>query len=251
MSQPEFQQYQQAFCAYARNPKSEPRPPGVDVKRIAIYAELLFNNMESTLSSCFPVCRKVLGVRRWQRLVRAFFTAHRCTTPLFRQIPEEFLRWLDEADLSGLPPFLPQLAHYEWVELAVAVSDAPMPAGWEADRDLLDNIPVLTPALMLLAYDWPVQKISPRFKPNQPLPEPLWLLVFRDVADEVRFNEINPVSAQLIRLLQPGMHTGRAALAEIAHGLGHDDPAAIIAFGGGLLQELRERGAILGAMPCK
>jgi hypothetical protein len=251
MSQPEFQQYQQTFCAYARNPKSEPRPPGVDAKRIAIYAELLFNNMESTLSSCFPVCRKVLGVRRWQWLVRAFFAAHRCTTPLFRQIPEEFLRWLDEADLSDLPPFLPQLAHYEWVELAVAVSDAPMPSGWEADRDLLDNIPVLTPALMLLAYDWPVQKISPRFKPSQPLPEPLWLLVFRDVADEVRFNEINPVSAQLIRLLQTGELTGRAALTEIARSLGHDDVAPIIAFGHGLLQELREHGAILGAMPCK
>jgi hypothetical protein len=251
MSQPEFQQYQQSFCAYARNPRSAPRPPNADAKRIAIYAELLFNNMESTLSSCFPVCRKVLGVRRWHRLVRAFFAAHRCTTPLFRQIPEEFLRWLKEAVPPELPPFLPQLAHYEWVELAVAVSDMPMPSGWEVDRDLLGNIPVLTPALMLLSYDWPVQKISPRFKPSQPLPEPVWLLVFRDAADEVRFNEINPVSAQLIRILQAGVHTGRTALTEIARELGHDDPAAIIAFGHGLLQELRKRGAILGAMPCK
>jgi hypothetical protein len=251
MSQPEFQQYQQAFCAYTRNPRSVPRPSGVDPKRIALYAELLFNNMEGTLSSCFPVCRKVLGVRRWQRLVREFFAVHRCTTPLFRQIPEEFLRWLDGGSLPELPPFLPQLAHYEWVELAVGVSDALQPSGWKADIDLLDNIPVLTTALMLLSYDWPVQKISPRFKPGQPLPEPLWLLVFRDAADEVRFNEVNPVSAQLIQLLQAGERTGRAALTEIARRLGHDDPAAILAFGGGLLQELHGRGAILGAIPCK
>ena len=251
MSQPEFQQYQQAFCAYTRDPRVAARPPGVNAKRIAIYAELLFNNMESTLSSCFPVCRKVLGVRRWQRLVRQFFAAHRCTTPLFRQIPEEFLRWLGESSPQELSPFLPQLAHYEWVELAVSVSDAPMPTGWQTDIDLLDNIPVLTPALMLLSYDWPVQKISPRFKPSQPLPEALWLLVFRDAADEVRFNEINPVSAQLIRLLQAGVHSGRSALTEIARALGHHDPAAIVAFGGGLLQELRDRGAIVGAIPCK
>jgi hypothetical protein len=251
MNQRKFQQYQQAFCAYARNPRTEPRPPGVSARRIAIYAELLFNNMESTLSRCFPVCRKVLGVRRWQRLVREFFATHRCATPLFRQIPEEFLHWLDEAAPLDLPPFLPQLAHYEWVELAVAVSDAPQPSGWEAELDLLDNIPVLTPALMLLSYDWPVQKISPRFKPNEPLPEPLWLLVFRDTADEVRFNEINPVSAELIRLLQTGTLTGRAALTEIARTLGHEDAAPITTFGHRLLQELHERGAILGAMPCK
>ena len=251
MSQGELQQYQQAFCAYARSPKSAPRPPGINAKRIAIYAELLFNNMESTLSSGFPVCRKVLGVRRWQRLVREFFAMHRCTTPLFRQIPEEFLRWLNEAEVQNIPPFLPQLAHYEWVELAVAVSDAPLPSGWEADIDLLDNIPVLTSALMLLSYNWPVQKISPRFKPSQPLPEPLWLLVFRDAVDEVKFNEINPVSAELIRLLQGGEHTGRAALSQIARSLGQHDTAQVIAFGDGILQELRDRGAILGAIPCK
>lgn len=251
MSQGELQQYQKAFCAYARSPKSAPRPPGVNANRIAIYAELLFNNMENTLSSGFPVCRKVLGVRRWQRLVREFFAMHRCTTPLFRQIPEEFLRWLNEAEVQNIPPFLPQLAHYEWVELAVAVSDAPLPSGWEADIDLLDNIPVLTPALMLLSYDWPVQKISPRFKPSQPLSEPLWLLVFRDIADEVKFNEINPVSAQLIQLLQGGAHTGRAALSQIARSLGQHDTAQVIAFGDGILQELRDRGAILGAIPCK
>lgn len=251
MSPRGFQQYQQAFCAYARSPRSAARPSGVDAGRIAIYAELLFNNMENTLSSCFPVCRKVLGMRRWQRLVREFFAKHRCTTPLFRQIPEEFLRWLDEAAPQDMPPFLPQLAHYEWVELAVAVSDAPSPAGWEAGGDLLDNIPVLAPALMLLSYDWPVQKISPRFKPEQPLPEPLWLLVFRDHADDVNFNELNPVSAQLIQLLQTGEHTGRAALTQIARALGHPDTAQVIAFGSGILQELRERGAILGAIPCK
>ena len=137
------------------------------------------------------------------------------------------------------------------MELAVSVSDAPQPPDWEADLDLLDNTPVLTPALMLLSYDWPVQKISPRFKPLAPLAEPLWLLVFRDAADEVRFNELNPVSAQLVQSLQAGVHTGRAALTEIARSLGHDDADPVIAFGHGLLQELRARGAILGAIPCK
>lgn len=251
MSAPEFQRYQQAFCAYARDPRSEPRPAGVNAKRIGIYAGLLFNNIDSTLSGCFPVCKKVLGIRRWNRLVRTFFAQHRCSTPLFRQIPEEFLQWLAGPGAGEVPAFMPQLAHYEWVELALAVSDAILPEEWEAGADLLDGVPVLNPVLMLLCYDWPVQRISPRFKPRQPLDEPIWLLVFRDAGDEVRFNELNLVSAHLIRLLQAGTQTGRSALLAIAQSLGHPDPGQVVAFGRDILEGLRARGAIMGATHCK
>jgi hypothetical protein len=251
MSQSDFQRYQNEFCAHARNPRLHPRPAGVSAKRIGIYAELLFNNMEGTLSGCFPVCKKVLGVRKWNKLVRVFFAEHRCTTPLFRQIPEEFLQWLQQADPVGLPPFIPQLAHYEWAELAVAVADATMPAAWNADGDLVEGKPVLTPALMLLRYDWPVQRISPRFKPIQPLTEPVSLLVFRDAMDEVRFIELNPVSAHLVELLQEGSRTGREALISIAQALRHPDAEQVVTFGAQILADLKARGAILGASPCK
>lgn len=251
MSQPDFQRYQKEFCAHARSPRLNPRPAGVSAKRIGVYAQLLFNNMESTLSGCFPVCKKVLGVRKWERLVRDFFAGHRCATPLFRQIPEEFLQWLHQTQTDDIPPFMPQLAHYEWVELAVAVADVPMPAGWNADGDLLEGKPVFTSALMLLRYDWPVQRISPRFKPVEPLTEPVCLLVFRDAADEVCFLELNPVSAHLVELLQGGNHSGREALMNIAQALRHPDAEQVVAFGASVLADLKARGAILGAIPCK
>lgn len=251
MSAPSFQRYQAEFCGHVRSPRTMARPKGVSAKRLSVYAGLLFNNMESTLAGCFPVCKKVLGMRRWNGLVREFFAGHRCSTPLFRQIPEEFLQWLSQAESSSLPPFLPQLAHYEWVELAVAVSDAVSPTDWVANGDLLDGRPVMSPALMLLRYDWPVQRISPRFRPDQPLADPVWLLVFRDADDEVKFIELNQVSAQLVGLLQTDSCTGRAALMEIARTLQHPDPQQVVAFGADILSSLRQSGAILGASPCK
>lgn len=251
MNVPAFQRYQAEFSAHVRDPRTHPRPPGIPAKRIGVYAQLLFNNMESTLANCFPVCKKVLGTRRWSTLVRDFFAGHRCGTPLFRQIPEEFLHWLQRVERTDIPPFLPQLAHYEWAELAVAVSDASPPTGWQAAGDLLDGMPVLAPALMLLRYDWPVQRISPRLKPSQPLADPVWLLVFRDLNDEVRFIELNPVSAHLVELLQAGNRTGRAALLEIAQALGYPAPQQIVAFGAEVLADLRQSGAIIGALGCK
>ena len=244
MSRPDFQRYQAEFSAHARDPRTQPRPAGVAARRIAVYAELLFNNMQSTLANCFPVSKKVLGVRRWNALVRAFLAGHQCATPLFRQIPEEFLQWLPQA--AELPPYLPSLAHYEWAELAMAVSDAEATLGWNPAGDLLEGVPVLAPALMLLRYDWPVQRISPRHKPSAPLAEPVWLLVFRDAVDEVRFIELNPVSARLVELLQDGGRSGRAALDAIAQELHHPDPHQVQTFGAQLLQELHQHGAILG-----
>jgi hypothetical protein len=248
---PGFQEFQRTFTLHIRNPAKNRRPKGVPRERMAVYAEIVFHNMESTLAACFPVCKRVLGRRHWTSLVRRFLTEHRCATPLFREIPEEFLRWLEAHGADDVPPYIPQLAHYEWVELALTVSNACTPEDYAVDGDLMSGLPLLAPALMLLRYDWPVQRISPRIKPTAPLDEPLWLLVFRDVDDEVQFIELNAVSARLIAGLQAGTYTGRAALERVAEELQHPNPPQVIAFGDALLHELKRLGAILGTASCK
>lgn len=251
MKKLDLHQYQGDFCAYVRNPRLYPRPHGTKARRIAVYAELVFNNIEKTLASCFPVSRKVLGARRWKRLVQRFLAEHQSKSPLFRQIPEEFLRWVETVQDDTLPPFLHPLAHYEWVELAISVSDAEPEVDIDPQGDLLAQIPVLVPALMLLAYQWPVQLISAKFQPEQPLSEPQWLLVFRNAQDEVRFMELNPVSARLVTLLQDLTLTGREALIQVADALHHPDQALVVSFGAEVLSELRAQGAIMGTARCK
>jgi len=248
MSVPAFQQYQAEFTGHIRDPKTVARPKGAAERGMKVYAEIVFNNMDETLATCFPVVRKVLGVRRWARLVRAFMAEHRCTTPWFRQIPEELLGWLETSPkaVEDLPTFLLSLAHYEWIELAIAVSDATLEAASDPDGDLLAGQPVLAPALALLQYAYPVHHISPRFKPTQPLGQPVHLLVFRDPADEVRFIELNPVSACLLGLLQLGNLTGNQALEQIASEMRHPDPQTVIQHGADRLKDLRQQGAIWG-----
>lgn len=248
MSVPNFQQYQAQFTGHIRDPKAVTRPKGVPARRMKVYTEIVFNNMNDTLSACFPVARKVLGVRRWTRMMRAFFAEHRCATPWFRQIPEEFLRWLETSPeaIAALPPFLHSLAHYEWIELAIAVSDATQDASLIQDGDPLTSRLALAPALALLQYAYPVHRISPRFKPAQPLSQPVHLLVFRNSSDEVQFIELNPVSARLLGLLQSGNLTGQQALEQIAAEIQHPDPQAVIQYGAELLEDLRRQGAIWG-----
>ncbi|MEW6165480.1 MAG: putative DNA-binding domain-containing protein [Pseudomonadota bacterium] len=238
-----FQEFQLDFGRHLRDPRAAARPAGVPRRRMAIYHELLFNNLTGFLDACYPVTRSVLGEARWRRLDRAFFREARCRTPYFREIPREFLEWLAASEIK-LPPWLRELAHYEWVELALDVMEAHAP-DHDPAGDLLAGVPVPAPALLNLAYAWPVHRIGPTWRPRKP--RLTHLLVYRDADDAVRFIELNPVAARLVALLQEGARTGRDACLDVAREIGHADAEAILWHGAVLLEELRTAGAMLGS----
>lgn len=245
--QSDFQEFQRAFGRHLRDPHHAPRPPGVPARRMAAYNELLFNNLCSFLDACFPVSRGILGEARWRRLNRSFYRDWPLHTPWFREIPREFVRYAaGYRTRLYLSRYLPDLLHYEWVELAVDTMEVTLPAH-DPGGDLMQGVPLLNPALMNLAYDWPVHRIGPDSRPRRS--QATWLIVYRDADDVVEFVESNATTARLIELLAPGALSGRAALATIAAELGHPDPEAVIRFGSELLAQLRGQGIILGTKP--
>ena len=246
VSLPEFQRFQYAFTAHIRDPKVHPRPPGIEARRMNIYNALLYNNTEGFLLACFPVLRSILGKQKWARLVRAFFSTHRSHTPYFRQIPDEFIQYLQTEwqRPEAYPDYVLELAHYEWIELVLSISNrVPDWEGIEVEGNFLDQRPVLNPVLTNLFYHWPVQRIRPR---ATIAPVDTYLLVFRDAEDVIQFSEINAFTARLLNLLESGTLTGRAALQAIATESRHPAPETVIEGGLATMQNLFGRGAILG-----
>ena len=247
-----FQDYQKAFSAHIRDPREAPRPGAVPARRMRVYNELLFNNIEGFLLACFPVCRQVLGQRRWTRLVRAFFRDHACATPYFRRIPEEFLTYLETAwrRPGDYPEFLAELAHYEWVELDLETSDrdASVPTH-DPDGDLLAGRPLLNPVMHVLAYRWPVHRLGPRRRPRTAPAEPTFLLAYRDAGLQIRFMTISAATYRLLEgLRQDAGLTGQAVVERLAEEMRHPDLDALRRHGAELLADLRRRGALLGAL---
>lgn len=241
----DFQHFQHTFARHIRDPRQAPRPEGVPARRMAAYQELLFNNICGFLDTCFPVCRALLGVARWRRISRAFYRDWPLHTPWFREIPREFVRYLSESGVPHpLPRWFAELAHYEWSELAVDTMDAPVPAH-DPGGDLLSLPVMLNPALMNLAYTWPVHRIGPGYRPRKP--QPSYLVVFRDADETVQFTEINMVTARLLALLAAAPTTGESALRQLALELRHPKPEQLIIHGAALLDDLRNQGIILGA----
>lgn len=249
-----LQRAQLEFAAHIRDPEHAPAPAGVEDRRMAIYRELFFNNVRDLLGRSFPVLRKLLGPAGWDAMVRDWLVRHRAQTPLFLELPREFLAYLEDErePRAGDPGFMVELAHYEWVELALSIDERePDMAGVDEGGDLLAGRPVLSPVAWSLAYAWPVHRIGPDYRPAEPPPEPTRLVVYRDRRDRVGFLEVNVVTARLLELLAAEAAprpTGRECLLRIAAELGHPDADAVVDAGAALLAGLRARDVILGVI---
>ena len=245
---PSFQQYQLAFTARLRDPRHQPVPAGVAPERMAVYDEIVFNNLLESVSACFPVARKTTGKTAWLKLIRKFLQTHSADSPLFRKVPEEFLTFLQHTDLA-LAPYLQALCHYEWIELYLSSIPTQSHQDVDVHGDIAQQPLVFTQAMQLLHYDYAVHKISPKSKRQYKAAtylEPTYLLVHRDENDKIKFIELNPVTFKLITLVKSGELAAAQALNMLADELNHPQPQMIMQFGLGVLQELKQQGVILG-----
>jgi len=58
---PLFQQEQYRFTAHIRDPEKNPAPDTIEDRRMAVYRDLFYNNVEGFLSRSFPVLRKIFS----------------------------------------------------------------------------------------------------------------------------------------------------------------------------------------------
>jgi len=244
------QRVQYEFTAHLRDPAGAPAPAGIEDRRLAVYRELVFTNMESFISSNFPVIRSLYDDAQWDTLAREFLRDHRCHTPLFPEFAREFLRYIEarrEQERDD-PPFLLELAHYEWAELALSLDEADIADITDvADGDAIEGVPVVSPLVCVLAYAYPVHCIRPEFRPAEPPPQPTVLLLVRGRDDQVRFHEINALGAMLIERLQANVdHSGRECLDAVLAQFDSETADALRPAGLALIAELQQQEAILG-----
>lgn len=241
---------QMSFAGHIRDPEAQPAPEGIENRRMQIYRELFFNNVSSMLASNFPVIRTLYSDENWSALIRDFYSEHRCHTPLFPELPKEFLRYLQDgrSDRPDDPPFLHELAHYEWVELALSLEERELDeVAADPDGDLLTGIPVLSPLAWPLSYRFPVHQIRSDYQPEEPPGEETHLLVYRNRRYDVKFMQLNQVSRLLLHLMKEDQgRTGLQLLEELARTIQHPQPRKVLDGGAELLEDLRRRDILLG-----
>lgn len=243
---PRFRALQYDFAAHIRHPERNLPPAGIPSRRMDVYAGLVYQNIDNFLARTFRVTRCILSDAHWNAMVRDFVHRHVSGSPYFLQIPVEFLVYLEtERDSSGDAAFLLELCHFEWVGLALDMSDAE-PFVDRPEAPVLDHRLALSPVARPLRYRFPVHEIGPEFQPAAPPEAATWLIGYRDEADRVRFMSSNETTVRLLQILGSAP-SARDALNQVASEL-ERDPARILEFGADVVERLVALG-IIGVPP--
>lgn len=246
-----FKANQAELTSYLRDPDNVAAPAGIEKRRLRIYQDLIFNNIEGFLSGSFPVLRELYQKQDWLVLVRAFVKHHPSHSPYFLHISQEFIQFLQQEfePRPADPAFILELAHYEWVELALDVATDSIPVRATAvdqalhltPADLLPASITLSPLAWPLSYQFPVHQISPEFQPEQPAEQVTFIVAYRQ-AEVVKFLQTNGPTVRLLVLLsqQPGS-TVEALLETLAVELKHPNIDQFLQFGCQMIGDLIEK----------
>jgi hypothetical protein len=141
------------------------------------------------------------------------------------------------------PPFMAELAHYEWVELALDVSQDVL-LDLAVPEQVLDAVVYLSPLALSLSYRFPVHRIGPGFRPEE-AEDPVYLVVYRNEADKVRFMEVNATTSRLLQMVHENTGaTVRGLLQHLAHELKLAEDS-ILAYGGEQIEQLIAERVVL------
>lgn len=246
---PPFLLLQQSFAKYLRDPENTVPPGYADTRGLSVYQNAIITNTNTFLSNNFPKVREIIGADDWAAMVRDYVRRHRCETPLFVELPGEFLSYLATLrDAPKDPPFLYELAHFELLENVVLTDEcelAEIPLN--ASRDFMKGIPILNPTSQLVRYAFPVHRIGSAYRPIKPPDEPSFILAYRDPVNEFKFLEVSPAMARVIELLKEGqMHRGESIMLQLAVELDNPDIDRMLMRGKEIFATLHKCGAILG-----
>lgn len=165
---------------------------------LSLYQTLIHNNLSSVVSPCFPVLRSLLKTGQWDKFINGFLQNYQAKFTSYHRVPEHFVDYLSQLD--NLPyPFIAELAHYEWLELAVETAQLP-----EAPLSLIhpvaDTLFTMPPSARFQLYDYPVHLIDQTHIPEKP--DATALIVYRPFDQrKIEFMKINLLSYHCLHFL--------------------------------------------------
>jgi len=186
--------------------------PGLDEPRVALYRSLTLSNLHAVISPCFPILLSILPGSIWQDILENFLASHSVKNPLFHQLASEMVSFLQQNPVVDYP-FAAELAHYEWMELAVEISDSHMPALQEKPHDVLQTCWGISSSARMLHYRFPVQTINLHAIPTDETPT--FLIVYR-IAESVHFMKITEFGFQLLNLMAQEHRSPAVIISELA-----------------------------------
>ncbi|NQV02928.1 MAG: putative DNA-binding domain-containing protein [Bacteroidia bacterium] len=176
--------------------------PGVNEKHVHHYRRLVYNVIDDTLRSAFPLTVNLLKPKDWTATMQRFFLEHPCQSPQVWTMPKEFYTYLYETqpDIVKKHPFLLELLLFEWLEVELYMMPD-LPVEFSREGNLLTDRLVINPEHNLKAFSYPVHLKNAKFitltdKGN-------YFLVMHRLPEsgKVEFTDLSPFLVRMLELL--------------------------------------------------
>lgn len=168
----------------AAPPESAERALGLDARRVAFYADTVYEHVHDILRKNFTALAEVLGEATFASLVRQYYALHPAQAFELNEDAAPFREFLASRASRGegaLGEVHLELAELEWQEFVAYVHPAQIPARRWLSR------PTINPTLAILQLDYPVADFLDAWRqrgengdapelPSAPRPETVFVL---------------------------------------------------------------------------
>lgn len=220
--------YQSTLASYCRT-GNYVSIPGVKEKNVVQYRRLVFNVVEDTLQSAYPLTYELLTPKEWKSLVARFFREHPCSSPQVWYMPKELYEYIVSKpnNLTRKYPFLAELLWFEWLEIELYMMEDRL-VTHRKEGDLTKERLVLNPEHHLQYFSFPVHLKSAKL--ITVLDKGHYFLIVHRHPDSgvVSFTDLSPAFVRMVELLQDEPNTMREVLGKTCKELSIEISSAIV-----------------------
>ncbi len=154
---------------------------GLTENRVHHYRGLVYNVVDDTLQSAFPLTFDLLLEDEWNEIVHYFFSTHKCQSNSVWKMPHEFYQFIEscKSELKNKYPLLTELLLFEWLEVELYMMEDKIIPTTKSEGDPVNDIIEFNPEFKLLRLSYPVHLKNP----NQIISEDkgeYFVLIFRE-----------------------------------------------------------------------
>ncbi len=215
--------------------------------RVGHYRRLVYNIVDDSLVSAFPLTNNILTEEQWDGLVDNFFSTHSCQSAQIWEMPKEFYQYFrdNESPLKEHYPYIIDLLLFEWMEIEVFMMEDEEFHEVSDEGDILTGILAINPEYRIISVSYPVHlmqagEITAADKGDY------YILIFRERdTGRVQFIDLSAVFVLIIENISKGLKLNDI-LPEIAHYLKLDSLEVLIENVKPFINMLKEKGFVLG-----
>ncbi len=196
--------YQSALAGYCRTGDYS-FIPGVKEQHVVQYRRLVFNVVDDTLQSAYPLTFELLTQKEWKSLVEEFFGQHACVSAQVWYMPKELYDYIARKGhpLTEKYPFLLELLWFEWLEVELYMMEDEK-VDFKEKGDLFRDRLVLNPESHIQHFTFPVHLKNAKHISRTDQGNYFLVLHRHPETGSISFMDLSPAFVRMLELLGEG-----------------------------------------------